>query len=371
VWPSAEARTSVSALPSRRSSRSPRATASTLPAGVTTPRVGNWSGCARLSTGCVWRVSTRRLSRPLRSPSAGRSARAAGVRSRGVSSWVANAADAAPSDAIGLCPTSESSRLAVRPELRGARSRAHALVLRRHRPSPIAYPSEMSKSRWSIVLAAALVVAGTFAFLRRPDTAPPKVASPADSQASRVPTSDREAPSLPPNHPPIGGEMPRGNLGSENRGSPALLWRAPSGWTPDPNPHAMRLATYRVPSAKGDSEPTEMTVSRAGGSTEANIRRWVGQFDEAGRDTLKEKTVAGMHVTTVEVGGTYLAGGMMGASPAARHPGFMLLGAVVETPSGPPYFFKLVGPTASVRAAQAGFNAMMDGLVPNDGASTL
>jgi hypothetical protein len=128
----------------------------------------------------------------------------------------------------------------------------------------------------------------------------------------------------------------------------------------------MRLATYRIPSAKGDSELPEMTVSRAGGSTEANIQRWVGQFDDAGRDIQKEKTVAGLHVTTVEVSGTYVGGGMMGAAPAARHPGFMLLGAVVESKAGAPYFFKLVGPIASVRAAQPGFNAMLDGLVPNE-----
>jgi hypothetical protein len=49
----------------------------------------------------------------------------------------------------------------------------------------------------------------------------------------------------------------------------------------------------------------------------------------------------------------------------------MLLGAVVEPKSGSPYFFKVVGPAASVRAAQAGFNAMLDGLSPNAEASAL
>ena len=97
-----------------------------------------------------------------------------------------------------------------------------------------------------------------------------------------------------------------------------------------PNTSSMRLATYHVPAAKGDADETDVSVVRAGGTTDANIDRWVRQFDEAG-------------------------------APARK--GWSLLGAVVETSSSP-YFFKMTGPTASVKAARGAFMALLDGLTP-------
>jgi hypothetical protein len=129
-----------------------------------------------------------------------------------------------------------------------------------------------------------------------------------------------------------------------------------------PNPSAMRLATYRIPRAGQDPEDAEMSVSRAGGSTEANLDRWVRQFDDAGKDTRTVKAVRGMPVTIVEVSGSYLSGSMMGGA-TAKKPGWSLLGAIVET-GGSSYFFKMVGPTATVRAAREGFSRMIDGLAP-------
>ena len=65
----------------------------------------------------------------------------------------------------------------------------------------------------------------------------------------------------------------------------------------------MRLATYHA------SGGVEVSVSRAGGTTEANIQRWIAQFDDVGRDARAEKTVRGLHVVTVDIAGTYVGGG--------------------------------------------------------------
>ena len=101
-----------------------------------------------------------------------------------------------------------------------------------------------------------------------------------------------------------------------------------------------------------------MSVARAGGTPEANIQRWLAQFDSAGKDTRTEKTVRGLHATIVEVGGTYAGmGGMGGAS----HPGWELLGAIVETGASS-YFFKMLGPAAAVKAAHASFDALLASL---------
>jgi hypothetical protein len=123
----------------------------------------------------------------------------------------------------------------------------------------------------------------------------------------------------------------------------------------------MRIATYRVPGA-GDDQSAEMSVARAGGTIDANIQRWIDQFDQAGQDTRTEKTIRGLNVTIVEVAGTYLGGGMPGA-PSSAHPGWALLAAIVQTP-GSPYFFKLIGPAATLRAARSRFNSLIDSIVP-------
>ena len=62
-----------------------------------------------------------------------------------------------------------------------------------------------------------------------------------------------------------------------------ISWSIPSGWSEQP-PRQMRVATYAVPAASGDAEGGECAVfyfgNDQGGSVEANIDRWVAQFDE-------------------------------------------------------------------------------------------
>jgi hypothetical protein len=124
----------------------------------------------------------------------------------------------------------------------------------------------------------------------------------------------------------------------------------------------MRLATYRLPRAPGDAEDADVSVTRAGGTTDANIERWLGQFDDRGKDTRTERAIHGLKVTIVEVSGTYLGGGMM-AGASTPHAGWALMGAVVEAP-GAPYFLKATGPAATIRSAHASFMAMLDSITP-------
>lgn len=191
----------------------------------------------------------------------------------------------------------------------------------------------------------------------------------ADAPAAEVSTAlpavaaanNSPQPALPPNHPPISPSMSRHGAPGANVATadeaPAVTWTVPSGWQTSPNPNAVRIATYH-PSAT-----TEVSVSRAGGTTEANIQRWIGQFDDAGKDTRTEKTVRGMKVDIVEVKGTYLGSGMMAGPAAETHAGWSLVGAVVETP-GSHYFFKLLGPADEVLAARASFDALVASITP-------
>ncbi|MDP8998735.1 MAG: hypothetical protein M3O46_01340, partial [Myxococcota bacterium] len=172
-----------------------------------------------------------------------------------------------------------------------------------------------------------------------------------------------------------GGELPVGHPRVDPMGSadsemaapeppPAaqtpLQWQMPARWQIVPNATRFRLATYRVPHAAGDAEDAELSVTRAGGSVDANAERWIGQFDASAQKTAKRvlRVVGGLQVTIVDVHGNYTAG--MGND--ASRSGWALVGAIVSTP-GLPHFFKLTGPAKTVLAARGEFNAMIATLV--------
>ncbi len=142
-----------------------------------------------------------------------------------------------------------------------------------------------------------------------------------------------------------------------------LTWKIPAGWKTDAE-KPMRAYTYKVPAAKGDTEDGEIAVfyfgEGQGGGIDANVDRWVGQFDGVkGTPPRKKEKLGANDVTQVEVEGTYKAGGMMG--PPVMKPGFKLHGAIVEGPKGA-VFFKFTGPKKTVEAAKAEFLKLLKGL---------
>ena len=171
--------------------------------------------------------------------------------------------------------------------------------------------------------------------------------------------------SLPPGHPavdPMGGAAPQAaEVAEPSMGQTPLKWRAPARWQLVPSASSMRLATYRVPRAAGDGADAELSITQAGGSVEANVDRWIGQFDAADRSSAKRsaRKVGTLDVTMVQVQGKYSGG--MGAGPGVGDGpagGWALMGAIVSTP-GMPHFFKMTGPAKTVLAARAEFEGMI------------
>jgi hypothetical protein len=108
-----------------------------------------------------------------------------------------------------------------------------------------------------------------------------------------------------------------------------------------------------------------MSVARAGGTTEANIQRWLTQFDATAPATRDEKTIHGLRVTTVHLAGTFKGSAMMmGNQTPEAHPGWALLGAIVETSGSSAYFFKMVGPAPAITAARAPFDRLLASITP-------
>ncbi|WP_435016884.1 hypothetical protein TA3x_004465 [Tundrisphaera sp. TA3] len=153
----------------------------------------------------------------------------------------------------------------------------------------------------------------------------------------------------------------------------SLALKAPAAWKSEKPKSAMRQLQVKVPAAPGDSEPGEMTVFAfpgGAGSKEANIKRWEEMFVDGEKNTAKakveERKGANVPVTRIEIAGRYVATAMPGAGgPKADNPNYRLLGAIVETKTTG-YFFKLVGPDKTLKAASKGFDDMIASMTLED-----
>jgi hypothetical protein len=146
-----------------------------------------------------------------------------------------------------------------------------------------------------------------------------------------------------------------------------IKWAPPAAWKAQPE-RPMRAATYTVPRSAGDADDGELAVfyfgAGQGGGVDANIKRWIGQFDAPGggpADKLaktSKSTLNGLPVTRIDLSGTYKtsSGPMMQPGPAKA--GYRLLGAIVEGPQGA-VFFKFTGPAKTVAANAAAFEKML------------
>lgn len=205
----------------------------------------------------------------------------------------------------------------------------------------------MIKLRSALVLP--LVAALAAACSKTPE---PTATTAPEPQATSKPAAPAQ-PAPAPNAPAAGGEQAAGA---------ELAWDAPASFESAPNPNAMRKATYKIKRAAGDAEDAELSVMPAGGSVDANITRWIGQFSEQSGDPKRsELKVNDLKVTVVEVKGTF-ASGMPGMGATTPKPNQALLGAIAETPSGELWFFKMTGPEKTVTAARADFDKLVNSL---------
>lgn len=179
---------------------------------------------------------------------------------------------------------------------------------------------------------------------------------------------------LPGNHPPMAG-TPTGATPSQGVAPPppaeldpahpslaGVAWSVPEGLTPRPPANNMRAAEYVASGEAGEAVLAVSFFPGMAGSVDDNVQRWVGQFTTADGhpvpgDHSQQSTVGGLNVTRVDVTGNYV--GMAGDGGQGQR----LLGLIVQAPTGP-VFFKLVGPTPTVAAAEPAFDALMQTIHP-------
>lgn len=115
-------------------------------------------------------------------------------------------------------------------------------------------------------------------------------------------------------------------------------FHVPEGWAQVQPSNNMRAAELHVKDAT-------VAFSMAGGSVDANIDRWAGQFTNRPEPKTEEHEVNGVPVTLVEIEGTYMEGMMTGT--ATEQPDYTMLAAIVPGPQMH-VFIKMTGPTATI-----------------------
>src|SRR5690348_8626185 len=146
-----------------------------------------------------------------------------------------------------------------------------------------------------------------------------------------------------------------------------LRFTVPAGWTRVPAASDVRAAQWRIAQPSAGGQEGELVLfffgKGKGGSAQENLERWYTQVTEpdgrpsrdAGVVTIR--TINGLRVTSLDLPGTYRAmpAGGGGAEP---RPGSRLLAAVIEGDDGP-WFFRAVGPEATMLGAKPGFEALL------------
>ena len=143
-------------------------------------------------------------------------------------------------------------------------------------------------------------------------------------------------------------------------------FRAPSGWQRVAPLSAMRKAQFRVPASAGGSDGTVVFYRfppGVGGSVEANIARWQGQFTEPAErleSHLERSEREGRRVYLFRASGTFI--GNDGQGGRVEVPDYAFMGAILEGAGGN-VFIRFVAPKALADRNQAAFRALVAGPV--------
>ncbi len=148
-----------------------------------------------------------------------------------------------------------------------------------------------------------------------------------------------------------------------------LRFVVPSGWVSEKPSTRMRFAQYKLPRVDQDAEDASLVIyyfgMGEGGSTQANLDRWIAQIQQPDGGDSKAKaktqsvTVNKLSVTTLDVAGTYTGEMTPGSGDKQDKSGYRLRAAVVETPKGS-YYAKLIGPGATIAHWDQSFAAFVN-----------
>ena len=121
----------------------------------------------------------------------------------------------------------------------------------------------------------------------------------------------------------------------------------PDAWMRENPSNSMRLAQFNI---SDKSKSCELIVfSGIGGSVDANLNRWLGQFLDSDKkrmtdySTVRNEKIHELEITFAYTAGIYLKSGMGNRGPTVEKPNYGLLAAIVRA-TNETYYFKCTGP---------------------------
>ena len=137
----------------------------------------------------------------------------------------------------------------------------------------------------------------------------------------------------------------------------ALKLSVPKAWRQEQPSNKLRLAQFSIRGVGGDQESSEYVLSPPiGGTREANVARWIDQFEKDGREVVMStgKCAQGEYLY-VELSGTYKRPiGPPFARKVEPVKGYRMHGMILSvTKDGQPagnFYLKLVGPLNTINA---------------------
>lgn len=149
----------------------------------------------------------------------------------------------------------------------------------------------------------------------------------------------------------------------------AVKMTVPASWkTVEPR---SRIIEHEFQAPKEGDTVSRITIMAAGGSIDANVERWLGQFTQpdgkATKDVAKieKKKVGDYEVTMVDITGTMsesMGGGPFAPGKTVKREGYRMLGAIIDTKDKGLQFIKLTGAAELVEQQKKEFSDFIESL---------
>ena len=136
-----------------------------------------------------------------------------------------------------------------------------------------------------------------------------------------------------------------------------LQLSVPMTWKQEKPASRFRIAQFSIPPADGDQQNAELVLfyfRGGGGGVDANLQRWIGQFQPKGRkvQTWSGSSAQGEYYLA-DVKGTYNK--PIGPPIAGKtHPtaGQRMLAVILIAPNKKTYFLKMTGPETTISSSE-------------------
>jgi hypothetical protein len=142
---------------------------------------------------------------------------------------------------------------------------------------------------------------------------------------------------------------------------------APKGWVKKAPASTIVQYEFAIPKAEGDAIDGRVTVMGAGGTIDANIDRWLAQFETAdGKPLTKDKAkiektkIGSLEVHVVDLSGTFKDMTRPFGGTTTPRANYRMLGAIIVSPDHGNYFVKATGPKKTMDGQREAFNKMVE-----------